>query len=510
MNKSRIVPLMLTVLLLIISVAFGDVRDSYLRIGIQFASSGLSSYAINYQSPVSLNTYGQSTLNQLGVLDASGQFLFGKNSFYMVVSSVGFPSVNEAKSTGQAIGLSHQGYYYDGELKLVEGLYNSQSEAEVAVSNAATKYSDISFVLIMPQSNHIIAKGGGVNVVYADTAPLVLMSQEAVPYYQINGTTYRGGAMIQGVGQGAFGGLNHVNVQPIDTYLYGVLPKEMAYNWPMEALKAQAVAARNFAVLSMNKHKAYGFDVCTTTDCQVYGGLLSEKPECSQAVDETKGLMIYSNGVPISAFYHSNSGGATENSENVWVAVLSYIRGKSDPYSLDAPNSNWILSYSYTAFSEALKKGGYDVGVVNQVRVDKRTTNGRVASVTVLGSKGSFTFEKEKLRTVLGATQLKSMYFEIQEGSQLSVLTKNGIQLTEKTGIYTLSASGLNPLVAPYTKYNGSSYVKGTLASDDLTLIGRGYGHGLGMSQWGAKKMAESGYSFEEILKFYYSAVEIY
>ena len=104
-----------------------------------------------------------------------------------------------------------------------------------------------------------------------------------------------------------------VNSLPLQHYLYGVVPREVNPGWHMEVLKAQAVAARNFAVVNLNKHGAYGFDVCSGTDCQVYGGLDSESPSTNAAVDETCGQMIYYQGKPITAFYHASSGGYTEN-----------------------------------------------------------------------------------------------------------------------------------------------------------------------------------------------------
>jgi stage II sporulation protein D len=119
-------------------------------------------------------------------------------------------------------------------------------------------------------------------------------------------------------------------------YLYGVVPREMSKTWPLEALKAQAVVARTFAITNQNKFMHLGFNMDNSVLSQVYGGYDWEGPISNQAVDETIGMLLYYNTTLASAYYHSNSGGYTANSENVWSSEVPYLRSVFDPYSIGA------------------------------------------------------------------------------------------------------------------------------------------------------------------------------
>jgi stage II sporulation protein D len=481
--------------------------DVLVRIGIKYSAAGAKDYTADFMSGLSMNTVTSGKLKTLGSFTSESQLLFQRNTKYAVAAIQGFGSKDEADLLLNVRNFQPLGYYFSGNVRPILAICDSKSEATSRLNDFAGQFPDLSLGVIDPQINQIQAKGFATSFIYTDQVPLVFMSGVDAPFYKIVGKLYRGGLTVHGLGNKET--LSHINVQNLDTYLYGVLPKEMAYNWPVEALKAQAVAARNFAIQSLNKHKAFGFDMCTTVDCQVYGGVESEKPESTQAVEATKGMLIYFNGLPISAFYHSNSGGVTENSENVWTAVLNYIRGTQDQYSLGAPHSDWMLSYTKEELQSALLKSGFDVGLIYDIRINKKTAAGRVNSVTVVGAKGTFVFEKEKFRTALGTTVLKSMLFDIQKGDKIAVLSKNGQQAVAGAGLYALSANGLKALQMPMASYNGYTTTLKSTGAKDFTFVGHGYGHGLGMSQYGAKKMAELGYNYIDILSFYYNGVVI-
>ena len=162
-------------------------------------------------------------------------------------------------------------------------------------------------------------------------------------FINVDGKRFRGNIEFKRHGGG---GITVVNSLALQHYLYGVVPKEVNPDWHMEVLKAQAVAARNFAVVNLNKHGAYGFDVCSGTDCQVYGGLDSEKPSTNAAVDETTGQMIYYQGRPITAFFHASSGGHTKLRKRLSIS-LSYIKAVDD--SFDAGSRTKAGSWSIRA-----------------------------------------------------------------------------------------------------------------------------------------------------------------
>ena len=134
----------------------------------------------------------------------------------------------------------------------------------------------------------------------------------------LDGRRYRGALELRHRGAG----LTAVNIVPVDDYLLSVVPEEMPTDWPAEALKAQSVAARSFALKSRGRHAAEGYDLCTTTHCQLYKGIASEKTASTAAVRATRGEVLTYGGQPIEALFHTDSGGMTESSEDVWVTKL--------------------------------------------------------------------------------------------------------------------------------------------------------------------------------------------
>lgn len=157
---------------------------------------------------------------------------------------------------------------------------------------------------------------------------LAVMPQGRDPVTWFRGNRYRGGFEYTVSG----GGLQVVNVVDLEDYVKGVLPSEMPGNWELEALKAQAVCARTFACLTTKHLSAYGFDVCSSTDCQAYSGIGEATSATDRAVEETEGECLYYDGELAQAYYHSSDGGATEDAENVWGTDVPYLRGKEDPY----------------------------------------------------------------------------------------------------------------------------------------------------------------------------------
>jgi stage II sporulation protein D len=305
------------------------------------------------------------------------------------------------------------------------------------------------------------------------------------------------------------GNITVVNVLPLQDYLYGVVPREVNPAWHMEVLKAQAVAARNFTMVNLGKHDAYGFDVCSGTDCQAYGGLDSESQPTNIAVDETAGQMIYYQGKPIAAFYHASSGGYTENSENVWSISLPYIKAVDDSFDTGSPHDNWQKVYTSEQISSILAGHGINIGSIKDIKVDSYTPAGRSLSLTIQGSRGSTVLEKERSRAVFGYNDLKSTLFTVETDADLFVLDGVGqpLQKIGAAGASAIGSSGVKPLSSgPDMLTLDSGKGRTTISKYPTRFIfnGKGWGHGLGMSQWGAKGMAEAGYSYIDILQYYY------
>ncbi|MDD3851798.1 MAG: SpoIID/LytB domain-containing protein [Firmicutes bacterium] len=325
-------------------------------------------------------------------------------------------------------------------------------------------------------------------------------------YINVDGKRFRGYVEFR---RHNGGNITVVNTLPLQQYLYGVVPREVSPDWHMEVLKAQAVAARNFAAVNLNKHGDFGFDVCSGTDCQVYGGLDSESQSTSIAVDETARQMIYYKGSPITAFFHASSGGHTENSENVWSISLPYIKAVDDSFDAGSPHDSWQRVYTSGQINSILAEHGINIGSIKDIKVDSYTPTGRSLALTIQGSRGSTVLEKERSRAIFGYNDLKSTLFTVETDADLFVLGGVGqpvgkIGVAGATAVNSAGIKGLEEGPDILTVSSGRDYAPVSKYPTRFIFNGRGWGHGLGMSQWGAKGMAEAGYSYMEILQYYY------
>ncbi len=274
---------------------------------------------------------------------------------------------------------------------------------------------------------------------------------------EVNGRAFRG-AFVIAVENNGLTAVNHISTEQ---YLYGVMPAEMPADWPMEALMAQAVAARTYALYMRERNFEKTYDLEADTASQVYGGLAMENRRTSKAVDQTRGQVITHEGRLIAAYYHSNSGGHTEDPGDVWNARIPYLRGIPDQYSATALNGDWEYFLSYDEVARRLRQCGLRIGQVAQLKTQGKSRSGRNMKVLVVSDKGVRPFTGSQFRMTMGETKLKSTLFQM----------------------------------IPYRK--------------GILLRGRGYGHGVGMSQWGAKHMAGLGSNYREILRYYYYGVQI-
>ncbi len=329
--------------------------------------------------------------------------------------------------------------------------------------------------------------------------------------------------------QSAAGSLTVLNYVALDDYVKGVLPHEMTPSWPAEALKAQAVCARSFALGNLNKHKSLGFDLCNTTNCQVYRGADRATAASDAAVDETAGQYLMADGKLAVGYYFSSDGGATESNENVWGGdPISYLRGVKDPYEdvTAAYNGSWSVTLSAAEVAAKLAAAGYSIGTVADVRVTGRTATDNVKEVTVTDTSGqTVVLTNSKVRTVFG---LNSIRYTISGGGSASLdvglyagsAQKGGIPYVPGVagnsvqGLITGSAFGKTMLSAAGNVIEAAAHGKklastASASPDGFTFTGTGWGHNVGMSQYGAYAMAKQGFSYDEILKFYFTGITI-
>lgn len=325
------------------------------------------------------------------------------------------------------------------------------------------------------------------------------------------------------------GNINVINVVDIDDYVKGVLPYEMSPSWPLEALKAQAVCARTYALLQTKHYKSYKFDVCNTTDCQVYQGANLASDLTDQAAEETAGIAAFYDGEYAELYYYSSNGGASENSENVWTKALPYLTGKYDPYE-DAASIlgySYTVSYTYDQLTKMLQNKGYSIGQISSVYISETTDVGNVREITFTDTSGkTLKVTGETCRTIFYTTlfgdtkSVKSMRFTINGGGGGSgyYLGSGSASVQDLEGLYTISGTGVMEQIAGEDLYVASadgtaplSEVEsgGSYSADGITITGTGSGHNVGMSQYGAKAMAEEGYSYEDILDFYFTGITL-
>ena len=328
----------------------------------------------------------------------------------------------------------------------------------------------------------------------------------------LNGKPYRGGLDIRHDDSG-FVVVNHVEFAD---YLASVVGAEMPRSWEMEALKAQAVAARTYAIQHLQPDASY--DICDNQDCQAYSGIRSESDRTQAAVAETVGIVALFNGAPIEALYSANAGDVTESSEHVWGTSVPYLRSVPSPGDAAAMSESWgAEGYRWTrmiplpelADYRAVRNGG--VGAVIDLRVLERTPAGRPLRVLVVGTAGELELFGDQVRTALG---LPSSFVELELApvSSLELIgaapRRFGALLQEGHRIADVRRSIAFATAPPDIELvNGAVHVAVFERPASLILSGRGFGHGLGMSQWGAQGMALAGHTYDEILTHYYTGI---
>ena len=275
--------------------------------------------------------------------------------------------------------------------------------------------------------------------------------------------------------------LNIINYLKLEKYLKSVVGSEMPKEFPLAALQAQAIAARTYALKLLDKNKL--FDLDSSQVSQVYLGLESETEKINRAVLSTSSLALFHNNELIDAVFHSSSGGRTENSGQVWKYQLPYLKSVID-YDQNSRKYRWTNEFT----SAELGKVFASLGGVNSIEIIEKSSTGRVLKIKLYGNNGTKIISGKKIREEL---QLPSTKFKLY-------LKFNPINLDSKLSDDDKISEKLAPQSLPVIPKNYSLIVKGY-----------GAGHGVGMSQWGAKSMADRGASFREILKHYYTGVQI-
>jgi len=402
------------------------------------------------------------------------------------------------------------------------GLVVNQFSAELSSAGQINVISDNGKKLQLKAGNHFVSVKKGLlqidNVILGGNHVSFLAVDAKAPL-NVNRKHYRGA--ITAALNSDRKTLNVVNSLPLEEYLYGVVAKEIIPLWPDEAIKAQAVASRSFALFKIKGSNYSGYDLRANEMGQVYGGILAENPNTNRIIDATRGVAALYNGNPIEAFFHSCSGGYTESSENVWGNQVPYLKAVKD-YDEDAPNFSWEKIYTRDQLQKQLEQAGYKIGTLESIRLSYRKQapmksvdrgiSGRVKEITFNGAT-AVTLEGTKLRSIL---QLNSTLFDIYVGLnrpdyiEVPILNQLGMEIGKKK----IPIKTNNKDKEGYTGSMGEVRLLTSIVGEKIFIVGNGWGHGLGMSQWGARGMAlaapkdEKNY-YKKILQHYYTGTEI-
>ncbi len=276
-------------------------------------------------------------------------------------------------------------------------------------------------------------------------------------FLRVDGKDYRGSIEIHNI----LGVLHVINSVRVDEYLFSVVPSEIPSGWPVEALKAQAVAARTYTYHHLlKKGKKNIYDLDSTRKFQVYNGASAEVESTTKAVLQTAGQIITHEDIPVVAYFHSTCGGKTIDDKYVWKGKdLPYLSGVKSEYCRESPYYRWETFLSIHEIRDALNRSGTKAGKIKKIVFKKH--DGRVVSVTIEHSQGLAVFSGNDFRLMFPVKKIKSTYFTTRK------------------------------------------------VKDGLRIKGKGWGHGVGLCQWSAKGMAERGMNYKKILYYFYSDVKI-
>ncbi len=252
-----------------------------------------------------------------------------------------------------------------------------------------------------------------------------------------------------------------INEIDLEDYTRAVVGEEMPGDWPMEALKAQAVVARTYALYVKLNCPGGDYDLRSTVESQAFDGAAKVKSRPVLAAMETEGEVVTYDGGPAETLYHSTCGGKTEDPANVWGWSRPYLKPRDCQCVKESPYALWRRVITAGRIDDALTAGGYALKGVSSISIAQRSAEGRVMALDIGADSGDITLKGSDFRRIVGYSRLPSTMFDV--------------------------------------KRDGDSFV----------FVGRGSGHGVGLCQWGAKVMAEGGKGYKEILMYYYPGTTV-
>jgi len=252
-----------------------------------------------------------------------------------------------------------------------------------------------------------------------------------------------------------------INNIEFEDYVKGVLYHEASHYWPNEALKAQAIACRSYAISRVKESSTRDFDATADTYSQVYGGKTSERFRTNKAVDETMGEVLVYKGQVLPAYFHATCAGHTEDASNLWNIDILPLKGVACDFCKGSPHFSWHYVFSKKEIIEKLSSAGYKINQIKDIKIASRNKSGRVTSLVISSNGDEVKVLAKDFRNILGPNIIRSTNFQVK------------------------------------------------VVKDDLVFEGIGWGHGVGLCQWGAYFMSKQDWDYKKILKYYYPGASI-
>ncbi len=321
------------------------------------------------------------------------------------------------------------------------------------------------YTLMNPATGKVLHRGEGMRTTIAltqgaflfaglkfKTNRLLIRTDPMVPV-TINGRTFKGDITLVRESDGTITVINEID---IEEYVKGIMYHEASHYWPEEALKAQAVASRTYALYQVQERKGREYDVTSDVFSQVYGGESSERYRTNRAVEATRDQILTYKGKVIPAYFHATCAGHTEDASELWYINLVPLKGVTCDWCVDSPHYHWHAVLSREELSDALSKNGRKVSGIESIEITKTDPSGRVSEIAVGTKERTVKIAGKDFRAALGPDLIRSLKFEVR------------------------------------------------IVETDVVFEGSGWGHGVGMCQWGAYFMAKAGRTYKEILQYYY------
>ena len=513
--------------------AFAYDVPEMIEVGLESVCKNATSASIG-SSQLAVGTLKNDKFREDGTISSSGGFTakMVRGEVIRITDSMSQKEAEDLAYSLRRTGFDASCGYLGNDDWTVYVQNSSRSEVESASKKSSERISSFNGICLSEGGENLLMVSNDVDYGFSGTDDT----------FTINGKQYRG--CLRFAVNGTV--MTAVNVVDLEEYLYGVIPAEMPAPYGEEALKAQTLAARTYAMTKLNAHKSSGYELCDTINCQVYKGYSGEDSKTNAVVDETEGEIICYNGTPIEAVFSASTGGYTENSENVWNSVVPYLRAV--PEVGEYGNNTWTKTLTLSQLDSLLSAKGENIGSAQDIVITKISTGGRVQEMKIVGTSGSVTLTKENIRTYFSGAcgSLPSKMFTINgkggDPSSGSRSVQRQATKSSSTGSLTSSAAAngitaktegtLSAMNGKNLKLDGLSVSDDTNSNQNTPVIstgdyqiydvnistvgngtfvfeGSGNGHGVGLSQNGAQDMAQQGYSYEEIIKHYYTGVTI-